>query len=105
MTMGLFDRKLDISTTAHFQIFTSTPPQIKILKNLGLVKATTSEITFKYRNEDDELLTYLLDEAKKLGANAIINFQYVSGSYQRNGHAFVTSYLIATGDAVLLADM
>lgn len=103
--MGLFDKKLDVSTTTHFQIFTSAPPQIKILKNFGLVKATTSEITAKYRNEDDELLSALFTEATKLGANAIINLQYISGSYQRNGHAFVTSYLIATGDAVLLEDI
>lgn len=100
--MRIFERKPDISTTAHFQIFTSTSPQIKILENLGLVKATISEISCKYRNEDDELLSALLSEAKKLGANGIINFQYISGSYQRNGHLFVTSYLIATGDAVLL---
>lgn len=103
--MGIFERKLDVSTTAHFQIFTSTPPQMKVLKNFGLVKATTSEITAKYRNEDDELLAALFNEAKKLGANAIINLHYTSGSYQRNGHAFVTSYLIATGDAVLLEDI
>lgn len=103
--MGLFDRKLDISTTVHCQVFTSTPPQMKISKNFGLVKATTAEITFKYRNEDDELLSALFTEATRLGANAVINLQYISGSYQRNGHAFVTSYLIATGDAVLLEDI
>ncbi|EAX5651197.1 hypothetical protein BBY84_14125 [Salmonella enterica] len=103
--MGLFDRKLDISTTAHNQIFTSVPPQMKIVKNFGLVKATTPEITFKYRNEDDELLSALFSEATKIGANAIINLRYTSGAYQRNGHGFVTSYLIATGDAVLLDDI
>ncbi|EAS1943067.1 hypothetical protein DP152_16290 [Salmonella enterica subsp. enterica serovar Typhimurium] len=100
--MGLFDRKMDISITAHSQIFTSVPSDMKIIKNFGLVKATTAEITFKYRNEDDELLFALFSEATKTGANAIINLQYTSGAYQRNGHTFVTSYLIATGDAVLL---
>ncbi|EBG1930488.1 TPA: heavy metal-binding domain-containing protein [Salmonella enterica subsp. enterica serovar Java] len=103
--MGLFDRKLDISITAHNQIFTSIPPQMKIVKNFGLIKATTAEISAKYHNEDDELLSALLSEATNMGANAIINFRYSSGSYQRNGAAFVTSYLIATGDAVLLEDI
>ncbi|EEK9561002.1 heavy metal-binding domain-containing protein [Salmonella enterica] len=100
--MGIFDRKLDISITAHNQIFTSIPPQMKIIKTFGLVKATTAEISAKYHNEDDELLSALLSEATRMGANAIINFRYTSGSYQRSGHGFITSYLIATGDAVLL---
>ncbi|EAO1734938.1 hypothetical protein DB202_23995 [Salmonella enterica] len=100
--MGLFDRKMDISITAHSQVFTSVPSDMKIIKNFGLVKATTAEISAKFRNEDDALLSALFSEATKTGANAIINLQYTSGAYQRNGSGFVTSYLIVTGDAVLL---
>ncbi|EFB3380065.1 heavy metal-binding domain-containing protein [Escherichia coli] len=103
--MGLFDHKTNITLSAHSNVFTSPPSQMRIIKNFGLVKATTSEISAKYHNEDDELLSILLSEASRMGANAIVNFHYTSGSYQRNGAAFVTSYLIAIGDAVLLEEI
>ncbi|WP_262365034.1 hypothetical protein, partial [Salmonella enterica] len=67
------------------------------MKNFGLVNSTTAEITFKYRNEDDELLSALFSEATKIGGNEIINLRYTSRAYQRNGTGFVTSYLIGTG--------
>ncbi|EAQ4583311.1 hypothetical protein L6N32_004039 [Salmonella enterica subsp. enterica serovar Poona] len=102
--MGLFDRKMDISITAHSQVFTSVPSDMKVIKNFGLVKATTAEISAKYRNEDDALLSALFSEVTKTGANAIINFRYTSGSYN-TGNGYFASYLIATGDAVLLENI
>ncbi|EEF6915517.1 hypothetical protein GPP46_004187 [Salmonella enterica] len=102
--MGLFDRKMDISITAHSQVFTSVPSDMKVIKNFGLVKATSAEISAKYRNEDDALLSALFSEATKTGANAIINFRYTSGSYN-TGNGYFASYLIATGDAVLLENI
>ncbi|EJO6308834.1 hypothetical protein NRS54_004114 [Salmonella enterica] len=102
--MGLLDRKMDISITAHSQVFTSVPSDMKVIKNFGLVKATTAEISAKYRNEDDALLSALFSEATKTGANAIINFRYTSGSYN-TGNGYFASYLIATGDAVLLENI
>ncbi|ELC4346055.1 hypothetical protein RNH23_004239 [Salmonella enterica] len=102
--MGLFDHKTNISLSAHSNVFTSVPSHMRIIKNFGLVKATT-EISAIYHNEDDELLSTLLSEASRMGANAIVNFHYTSGSYQRNGAAFVTSYLIAIGDAVRLEEI
>lgn len=59
--MGLFDRKTNISLSAHSNVFTSLPSQMRIIKNFGIVKATTAEISGKYYNEDDELLSALLD--------------------------------------------
>ncbi|SQQ00212.1 Uncharacterised protein [Escherichia coli] len=55
--MGLFDRKTNISLSAHSNVFTSLPSQMRIIKNFGIVKATTAEISGKYYNEDDELLS------------------------------------------------
>ena len=102
--MGLFDHKTNITISAHSNVFTSTPSQMRIVKNFGLIKATTAEISGKYYNEDDELLSALLSEATKMGANAIVNFQYISGSYN-TGNGYSATYIIATGDAVVLEDI
>ncbi|EFE3851752.1 hypothetical protein D9J65_23745 [Escherichia coli] len=102
--MGLFDHKTNVSLSAHSNVFTSVPSHMRILKNFGLVKATTAEISGKYYNEDDELLSALLSEASKMGANAIVNFQYISGSYN-TGNGYFATYIIATGDAVVLEDI
>ncbi|EFK2819254.1 heavy metal-binding domain-containing protein [Escherichia coli] len=102
--MGLFDHKTNITISAHSNVFTSTPSQMRIVKNFGLIKATTAEISGKYYNEDDELLSALLSEASKMGANAIVNFQYISGSYN-TGNGYFATYIIATGDAVVLEDI
>ncbi|HFE0750544.1 TPA: heavy metal-binding domain-containing protein [Escherichia coli] len=102
--MGLFDHKTNITISAHSNVFTSTPSQMKIVKKFGLIKATTAEISGKYYNEDDELLSALLSEASKMGANAIVNFQYISGSYN-TGNGYFATYIIATGDAVVLEDI
>ncbi|EFM9550468.1 TPA: heavy metal-binding domain-containing protein [Escherichia coli] len=102
--MGLFDHKTNITISAHSNVFTSTPSQMRIVKNFGLIKATTAEISGKYYNEDDELLSALLSEATKMGANAIVNFQYISGSYN-TGNGYFATYIIATGDAVVLEDI
>ncbi|MCY1292863.1 hypothetical protein D9M70_421050 [compost metagenome] len=67
-----------------------------------MVKAVTESILGEYRAEDDLVTTELCWQAAELGANAIINFRYETGSYQKNGTGFVTSYLIAYGDAVRL---
>ncbi|MCY1400268.1 hypothetical protein D3C76_813920 [compost metagenome] len=67
-----------------------------------MVKAVTESILGEYRAEDDLVTTELCRQAAELGANAIINFRYETGSYQKNGTGFVTSYLIAYGDAVRL---
>lgn len=102
--MGLFDHKTNVSLSAHSNVFTSVPSHIRILKNFGLVKATTAEISGKYYNEDDELLSALLSEVSQMGANAIVNFQYISGSYN-TGNGYFATYIIATGDAVVLEDI
>ncbi|EJH1378898.1 heavy metal-binding domain-containing protein [Escherichia coli] len=102
--MGLFDHKTNITISAHSNVFTSTPSQMRIVKNFGLIKATTAEISGKYYNEDDELLSALLSEATKMGANAIVNFQYISGSYN-TGNGYFATYIIAAGDAVVLEDI
>ena len=102
--MRLFDHKTNVSLSAHSNVFTSVPSHMRILKNFGLVKATTAEISGKYYNEDDELLSALLSEASKMGANAIVNFQYISGTYN-TGNGYFATYIIATGDAVVLEDI
>ncbi|EPJ2545234.1 heavy metal-binding domain-containing protein [Escherichia albertii] len=102
--MGLFNHKTNISLSAHSNVFTSTPSHMKVIKNFGIVKATTAEISGKYHSEDDELLSVLLSEASKMGANAIVNFQYISGSYN-TGNGYFATYIIATGDAVVLEDI
>ncbi len=72
--MGLFDHKTNITLSAHSNVFTSTPSQMRIIKNFGLVKATTSEISAKYHNEDDELLSILLSRSFQDGCQRNCKF-------------------------------
>lgn len=107
--MGLFSKSkppVIPTKTEHLPMcfLSEKVPTKKIVKSFGLIKATTSEICGSFQSEDRLLANELQNKAKEVGANAIVNFRYATGSYQRNGAGWVTSYLIAYGDAVLLED-
>lgn len=77
-------------------------PNANITKNLGMVKIVISEIWGKYKNEDETAKIDLINLTQKKGGNAIINFKYETGSFQRTGSGSVSSYIIAYGDAVFI---
>ncbi|TAJ06202.1 heavy metal-binding domain-containing protein [Pectobacterium versatile] len=101
--MGFFSKEISVSTGNYPICFVSDAvPGRKIKKSFGIIKATTAEILGSYKSEEEIVTAALCKEAQKLGANAIVNFRYETGSYQRNGTGWVASYLIAYGDAVIL---
>ncbi|QQK72174.1 YbjQ family protein [Pectobacterium versatile] len=101
--MGFFSKEPSVSTGNFPMCFSShTVPGREIKKSFGVIKAITAEISGSYESEEELVTTALCKEAKKLGANAIVNFRYETGSYQKNGTSWVNSYLIAYGDAVIL---
>ncbi|KHT23411.1 heavy metal-binding domain-containing protein [Pectobacterium carotovorum] len=101
--MGFFSKEPLVSTGNFPMCFSShTVPGREIKKSFGVIKSITAEISGSYESEEELVTTALCKEAKKLGANAIVNFRYETGSYQKNGARWVNSYLIAYGDAVIL---
>lgn len=101
--MGLFSKGPKVTTGHYPMCFTSGfVPGRNIKQSFGMIRATTAEISGSYKSEEELITVALCKEAEKLGANAIINFRYETGSYQKNGAGWVTSYLIAYGDAVTL---
>lgn len=101
--MGFFDKNQSVNTGHYPMCFTSgSIPGRKIKKSFGFIKATTAEISGKYKSEEELVTNELCKVAERLGADAIVNFRYETGSYQQNGAGWVTSYLIAYGDAVIL---
>ncbi|MGF7420261.1 hypothetical protein [Providencia rettgeri] len=77
-------------------------PNANITKNLGMVKVVISEIWGKFKDEDEVAKVELINLTKDKGGNAIINFKYETGSFQRTGSGSVSSYIIAYGDAVFI---
>lgn len=77
-------------------------PNANITKNLGMVKIVISEIWGKFKNEDEAAKVELINLTQTKGGNAIINFKYETGSFQRTGSGSVSSYIIAYGDAVFI---
>lgn len=77
-------------------------PNANIIKNLGMVKIVISEIWGKFKNEDEVAKVELINITQAKGGNAIINFKYETGTFQRTGSGSVSSYIIAYGDAVFI---
>lgn len=77
-------------------------PNANITKNLGMVKIVISENWDKFKNEDEVAKVELITLTQEKGGNAIINFKYETGSFQRTGSGSVSSYIIAYGDAVFI---
>lgn len=79
-------------------------PSSNITKNLGMVKVVISEIWGKFKDEDEDEVAKveLINLTKAKGGNAIINFKYETGTFQRTGSGSVLSYIVAYGDAVFI---
>ncbi|EMA4783776.1 hypothetical protein AB7179_18555 [Providencia manganoxydans] len=77
-------------------------PSSNITKNLGMVKVVISEIWDKFKDEDEVAKVELINLTKEKGGNAIINFKYETGTFQRTGSGSVSSYIVAYGDAVFI---
>lgn len=75
-------------------------PNANITKNLGMVKVVISEIWGKFKDEVAKV--EIINLTKNKGGNAIINFKYETGTFQRTGSGCVSSYIIAYGDAVFI---
>lgn len=82
----------------------SEVPGRKITKVIGLVEYTINEIDGGDVNRLSEgIFKSLLSIAEKLGANAVVNVRLTTGSYQQLGSGWISTYIIAYGDAVVLA--
>lgn len=77
-------------------------PSSNITKNLGMVKVVISEIWGRFKDEDEVAKVELINLTKEKGGNAIINFKYETGTFQRTGSGSVSSYIVAYGDAVFI---
>jgi len=101
--MDFFSKEPSVKVGFFPMCFVSgSVPGRKIKRSFGVIKATTAEILGSYKSEEDLVTTALWEEAEKLGADAIVNFRYETGSYQKNGTGWVASYIIVYGDAVIL---
>ncbi|HGY1116976.1 MULTISPECIES: hypothetical protein [Providencia] len=101
--MGLFDSKLKLSCNFDNRVFTtSNISNAKSIKNLGLVKVSMTIDAGKYSHEDEQLKDKLMSISVENGGNAIINFRLETGTMQTIGSRWITSYIIAYGDAVFI---
>lgn len=101
--MGLFSRDPIAYAKLYSNCFTSDHvPGHKTTISFGMVKAIATEISGPFKAEEDLVAIKLWEEAKKLGANAVINFRFDSGTYQNNGLYSIQGYIITYGDAVII---
>lgn len=85
-------------------LYVSKPEDKIIEKYYGLVQYSQKGINGSTISREiiKKIFNELLNTAKSVGANAVINVRIESGSYQVNGSALVVTYIIAYGDAVYL---
>ncbi|CDZ80117.1 hypothetical protein BN1013_00622 [Candidatus Rubidus massiliensis] len=79
-------------------------PDKKIIKSFGMVYYTEKHLSGNMPQKTDDIFSGLLSAAKNIGANAVINTKITTGSYQAQGSKFIVTYVIAYGDAVILAN-
>lgn len=79
-------------------------PGKKIKKSFGLVYFTEKNLAGNMPKKTIDILMGLKEAAVKVGANAVVNINITSGSYQVQGSAWEVTYIIAYGDAVILED-
>ncbi|MEQ4672469.1 hypothetical protein AB7W30_21095 [Providencia manganoxydans] len=102
MSIFKIESKKHTSTLNNNIYTTSEVYGAKIIKSIGMVKVAISDICLKYNNEDEVAKNELLKITLDNGGNAIINFRYETGSYQRDYTGTYTSYILAFGDAVFI---
>lgn len=73
----------------------------EIIKSLGLIEYTLKDVEGKVVSDIKAILNCLLQAAIDAGANAVVNVKLVSGSYDKQGSQWNSSYIIAYGDAVI----
>ncbi|OHT23069.1 hypothetical protein A3Q29_21435 [Providencia stuartii] len=101
--MGLFSKEKKSYSATLDDIYTSpTIANARIIKNLGVIKVSVSDMISSYKNEGEYLMEEAIKLAKAKGGNAIVNFKYESGILQKNGSAWIAGYIIAYGDAVFI---
>lgn len=101
--MGLFNSEPKIYRNFDKRIFVgSSVSNAKMIINLGLVKASVTVKAGKFINEDEVLKNELMSISIENGGNAIINFRVETGPIQIVGSSWISSYIIAYGDAVFI---
>lgn len=94
------------SASAHLQnVYTlAEVPGKKAVKAFGLVQYVEKGLAGDMPKKAHAIPEQLWLAAKELGANAVLNMRLVTGSYQQQGSQWMVTYVIAYGDAVILAD-
>ncbi|HGN0870208.1 hypothetical protein EC835_11432 [Providencia alcalifaciens] len=101
--MGFFDSKSKISRHFDKRVFIgSAINNVKKIHNIGLVSASLTVSAGKFSNEDENLKNELIDISIENGGNAVINFRVETGPIQIVGSSWISSYIIAYGDAVFI---
>lgn len=101
--MGFFDSKPKINCNYDNRVFTTTYiDNAKSINNLGMVKVSMIIDPGYFSHEDELIKNKLIELAIENGGNAIINFRLETGTLQTVGSSWITSYIIAYGDAVFI---
>ncbi|QXX85143.1 hypothetical protein J6836_22575 (plasmid) [Providencia sp. R33] len=101
--MGLFNTEPKIYRNFDKRVFIgNSVSNVKSIINLGLVKASITVQAGKFLNDDEFLKNELMSISIENGGNAIINFRVETGPIQIVGSSWISSYIIAYGDAVFI---
>ena len=100
--MPFFDKTPETFTITNQNCYLGNNiPGKTIEKSFGLITQVTKGINGNVNDKVAEIMDSFFDKATELGANAVINLKFESGSYQRNGSGWVVSYLMIYGEAVV----
>lgn len=103
MFKKLFDPSFDSSFLCNNKCYlSSTIPGKTITKSLGLTSMVTKRINGNITKEFENLMDKFVKNVENLGGNAIINFQFETGSYQQQGSSWVVTYIIMYGEGVVV---
>jgi uncharacterized protein YbjQ (UPF0145 family) len=80
---------------------TSSIPNKKIKKSLGLVSYVKKGIEGDVIDKIEDIYKDFFKLAKEKGANAIINTQLITGTYQQQGSGWNSTYIIIYGEAII----
>lgn len=78
-------------------------PGKEIVRSLGVIEYTKKGIAGNAPKLSSGIFQSLLVAAQEKGANAVVNVKLMSGSYQAQGSQWQVTYVIAYGDAVIVA--
>jgi uncharacterized protein YbjQ (UPF0145 family) len=80
---------------------TDTIPNRKVKKSLGFVSYVKKGIEGNIIDKIEDIYKNFFKLAKEKGANAIINTRLTTGTYQKQGSGWNSTYIIIYGEAVL----